>query len=335
MPTLSAVTFVGQNLVRPECVLATAAGDLYAGDWRGGIAHIKPDGSRRSTRARPPTSRGPAPQRHRARGRRQLPVRQSRYRCRRRLAHRPRRPGAPRADRAGPRPGPAHELRHARCQGPPLADGLDARKAARRRFFAQREHRLHRAGRRPRRSHRRGRPGVHQRVLRLARRRPPLRHRDLRPPAVALSAQAEWRSRPEGGRRHALPEGYPDGFAFDAEGCCWIACVVSNQLVRVDRDGTAEVVLEDKEAPTSQPSSAPSRAKHASARTSTATPPRRCATSPTSPSAAPICARSTWAASAGRPSPSCRAPSPATRPCIAVWRLTITFIHSTGTMRSF
>ena len=35
----------GNGLVRPECVLATAAGDLFAADWRGGVAHIHPDGS--------------------------------------------------------------------------------------------------------------------------------------------------------------------------------------------------------------------------------------------------------------------------------------------------
>ena len=33
--------FLGQGLVRPECVLATAAGDLYSADWRGGVAHLR------------------------------------------------------------------------------------------------------------------------------------------------------------------------------------------------------------------------------------------------------------------------------------------------------
>ena len=36
---------LGAGLVRPECVLATAAGDLYTADWRGGVAHLRPDGS--------------------------------------------------------------------------------------------------------------------------------------------------------------------------------------------------------------------------------------------------------------------------------------------------
>lgn len=37
--------FVGSGLVRPECVLANAAGDLFTADWRGGVAHVRPDGS--------------------------------------------------------------------------------------------------------------------------------------------------------------------------------------------------------------------------------------------------------------------------------------------------
>jgi sugar lactone lactonase YvrE len=42
---LAALRFVGSALVRPECVLANATGDLYCADWRGGVAHIRPDGS--------------------------------------------------------------------------------------------------------------------------------------------------------------------------------------------------------------------------------------------------------------------------------------------------
>ena len=42
---LEQVAWVGRGLVRPECVLATARGDVYTADWRGGVVHIKPDGS--------------------------------------------------------------------------------------------------------------------------------------------------------------------------------------------------------------------------------------------------------------------------------------------------
>lgn len=41
---LAALRFVGAGLVRPECVLANAAGDLFTADWRGGVAHLRADG---------------------------------------------------------------------------------------------------------------------------------------------------------------------------------------------------------------------------------------------------------------------------------------------------
>jgi sugar lactone lactonase YvrE len=39
------VRWLGRGLVRPECVLATAGGDLFTADWRGGVAHQRADGS--------------------------------------------------------------------------------------------------------------------------------------------------------------------------------------------------------------------------------------------------------------------------------------------------
>jgi sugar lactone lactonase YvrE len=46
-PPLSVDTLgrAGNALQRPECVLATAAGELYVADWRGGVTHIHPDGT--------------------------------------------------------------------------------------------------------------------------------------------------------------------------------------------------------------------------------------------------------------------------------------------------
>ena len=41
----ASITRVGTGLNRPECVLATAGGDIYTADWRGGVAHIGPDGT--------------------------------------------------------------------------------------------------------------------------------------------------------------------------------------------------------------------------------------------------------------------------------------------------
>jgi sugar lactone lactonase YvrE len=43
--SLDDLSFVGEGLKRPECVLATRAGDLYTADWRGGVAHRRADGS--------------------------------------------------------------------------------------------------------------------------------------------------------------------------------------------------------------------------------------------------------------------------------------------------
>ena len=40
---LDILSSVGFGLVRPECVLATIAGDVYTADWRGGVCHLRPD----------------------------------------------------------------------------------------------------------------------------------------------------------------------------------------------------------------------------------------------------------------------------------------------------
>lgn len=42
--SLDQIRFVGSGLQRPECVLATRAGDLYTADWRGGVARTTADG---------------------------------------------------------------------------------------------------------------------------------------------------------------------------------------------------------------------------------------------------------------------------------------------------
>ena len=54
---LAALRFVGSGLVRPECVLATARGDLYTADWRGGVAHLRAEGSQALYAARLPGDR--------------------------------------------------------------------------------------------------------------------------------------------------------------------------------------------------------------------------------------------------------------------------------------
>lgn len=44
MPDLAEIGFLGAGLNRPECVLATASGAVYASCWTRGIARIAPDG---------------------------------------------------------------------------------------------------------------------------------------------------------------------------------------------------------------------------------------------------------------------------------------------------
>ncbi|MBA2602830.1 MAG: SMP-30/gluconolactonase/LRE family protein, partial [Acidobacteria bacterium] len=41
---------VGSGLSRPECVVATATGDVVASDWRGGVSIVRSDGGRVETR---------------------------------------------------------------------------------------------------------------------------------------------------------------------------------------------------------------------------------------------------------------------------------------------
>jgi sugar lactone lactonase YvrE len=43
--SLETLTFTGSGLIRPECVLTTARGNIYTADWKGGVSCIRPDGS--------------------------------------------------------------------------------------------------------------------------------------------------------------------------------------------------------------------------------------------------------------------------------------------------
>ncbi|MEO8411677.1 MAG: SMP-30/gluconolactonase/LRE family protein [Propionivibrio sp.] len=54
---LDDVSFIGSGLQRPECVLCTAHGDVFTADWRGGVAHILPNGEQRLYRGLAPDGR--------------------------------------------------------------------------------------------------------------------------------------------------------------------------------------------------------------------------------------------------------------------------------------
>lgn len=58
---LDDLAFVGTGLVRPECVLATRTGDLFTADWRGGVAHLRPDGTQALYAGRLPDGRAARP----------------------------------------------------------------------------------------------------------------------------------------------------------------------------------------------------------------------------------------------------------------------------------
>ena len=47
MNALSELRWHGTNLHRPECVLCTSDGSLFVSDWGGGVCHIRPDGRQR------------------------------------------------------------------------------------------------------------------------------------------------------------------------------------------------------------------------------------------------------------------------------------------------
>lgn len=51
---LDQLEFIGSGLNRPECVLATAAGNLYTADWDGGVARIDSNGRTEKYLAREP-----------------------------------------------------------------------------------------------------------------------------------------------------------------------------------------------------------------------------------------------------------------------------------------
>jgi len=60
-----------------------------------------------------------------------------------------------------------------------------------------------------------------------------------------LGAGAHWKLGPRELVHQFTNGDFPDGLAFDAEGGIWVACVVSNRVVRVGPDGQVQVVLED------------------------------------------------------------------------------------------
>ncbi len=58
---LASLKRVGAGLQRPECVITNARGDIFTADWRGGVAHIRPDGTQALYRCELPGGRPARP----------------------------------------------------------------------------------------------------------------------------------------------------------------------------------------------------------------------------------------------------------------------------------
>lgn len=241
------VRFVGSGLVRPECVLATAEGSLYTADWRGGVAQVRPRGG------------------------------QSLYRSA--LPGRPLRPNgvALRSDGSflladlGETQGGVFHLQRDGIVRPFLesVDGADlpptnyvAIDPLDRTWITVSTRQVPRA---------KGyTAAVADGFVVL------VDARGARIVADGLGYTNEALVSPDGAwlyvnetfsrrlsRFRIAPDGalrgkevvatfghgtYPDGLAFDAEGGVWITSIVSNRVIRVDRDGAQDLVIEDADA---------------------------------------------------------------------------------------
>jgi sugar lactone lactonase YvrE len=242
---LEALHFVGSGLNRPECVLATARGDLFTADWRGGVAHVRADGTQALYAASLPGGR-------------------------------PLRPNgiALRADGSflladlGEQRGGVFALDRAGRVTPLLerVDGIDLPPTN----FVHEDT----AGRiwitvstrhQPRAAAYRGDVADGFIVL--------LDARGARIVADGLGYTNEALASPDGkwlyvnetfGRRLTRfrlssdgslsgretvttfgPGTFPDGLTFDADGGVWVTSIVSNRVIRVDRDGRQQLMLED------------------------------------------------------------------------------------------
>ncbi len=244
--TLEELTFVGQGLKRPECVLCTSDGSVFAADWEGGVTRIAPDGSQTRWLARDEDWVRP----------------NGVALCRDGsflLAHLGDESGGVfRLDRDGTLRPVLTEV-----EGAPLPPTNFVLEDAKGRLWITVSTRL-----RPRILGCRGDVADGFIVL--------LDDKGARIVADGLGYTNEVQFDAEGchlyvnetfGRRlsrfRVAPDGslsdyevvtefgpgtFPDGLAFDAEGAIWIVSIVSNRVIRVRPDGGQEVVLDDSDA---------------------------------------------------------------------------------------
>ncbi len=245
--SLEDLRWSGHGLLRPECVLATATGDLYASDARGGVSHLQPDNSHLIYHARLPGDR---------------------------LLHPNgialRRDGSFLIAHLGENDGGVYELHRDGTLRPFLleADGVELPPTN---FVHEDRHGRVWATvstkRRPRTLAFRADVADGFIVLKdKAGNRIVADNLGFTNEAV-VSPDGNWlyvnetfarrlsrfRIGPDGslGRRETVtqfgPGTFPDGLAFDAEEGIWITSIVSNRLIRVARDGSTQIVLEDSD----------------------------------------------------------------------------------------
>ncbi len=63
-----------------------------------------------------------------------------------------------------------------------------------------------------------------------------------------VGSGADWKLGSREVVHHFTDGDFPDGLAFDAQGGVWVACVVSNRVVRIAPDGQVRVIIEDTDA---------------------------------------------------------------------------------------
>lgn len=238
---------IGNGLNRPECVLATQRGELFASDWRGGVAQVWPDGSQALYRGELPGDR---------------PLRPNG------ISMRP--DGSFLVADLGEEIGGVFELRRdgtvrpivEEVDGAPLPPTNFAHEDAQGRIWATVSTRKI-----PRAAD--YRPDASSGFIVVADRR------GARIVADGLGYTNEALVSPDGhylyvnetfarrlSRFRIGADGelaqretiatfgkgtFPDGLAFDREGAVWITSIVSNRVIRVTADGSQEIMLEDSD----------------------------------------------------------------------------------------
>jgi hypothetical protein len=242
---VSDLQFVGHHLARPECVVATARGDVFVSDRRGGIMHLTPGGGQRLVAARdvedfvpngfsllPDRSFAVANIGHLGGAWRLLPDGEL----------------IPEVVAVEGMALPPTNFVHAEAQGGALRFWVSVstrhvpREQAFRRDIADGYIVL--------------KDGTDVRIVadglgftNETKIDPSGRWLYVNETMARRLSRFAIRDRGELGARETVAEFddgiFPDGFEFDAEGGIWVASVVSNRLLRIAPDGTKRVILED------------------------------------------------------------------------------------------